>query len=379
MKEEIANNQRESNFELLRIVAMFGIVLFHYSDHGCSDITYDNALTVNTAFEYFCRIGGGLGNCIFMIMTGYFMSKSEFRIKKLVKIWGQVFFYSVLSYIIACSLEVTYFNKKNFIEALLPITSNQYWYFTAYVIVLIMSPVINLAFEKLEKKMLLLLMVGLLYFFSIMPMFGYYSTVSDDRIGIMVLLYTIGAYIRKYNAKKTKVGFRIELFVATIMLFLLSGFSICYDKISILRLHSEYRFSLIWGIEKTPIIIFSTVVFLVFKNLDMGFKKVINWVAASAFGVYLLHMNIWTTNIIWNTICRTKKYYQSSMMIIHVLLCCVMIYIVCTGVDKIRIYFFERPIENAVMDTNSIKPKVILGIACLVIVMILLYICSLRL
>lgn len=53
-------NKRETNFELLRIAAMFGIVLFHYSDHGCSDITYENALWQNAAFVYVCRIGGDL-------------------------------------------------------------------------------------------------------------------------------------------------------------------------------------------------------------------------------------------------------------------------------------------------------------------------------
>lgn len=163
------------------------------------------------------------------------------------------------------------------------------------------------------------------------------------------------------------------------MLFLLSGYSICYDKIGLLRLHSEYRFNLIWGIEKAPIIIFSTVFFLVFKNLNIGFNKLINWVAASAFGVYLLHMNNWTTNIIWNKICRTKDYYQSSMMIIHVLVCCALIYIVCTGVDKIRIYCIEQPIENAAININSIKSKVTFGLAGIVAIVAVLYISSLKL
>lgn len=38
MKKTIT--KRESNFELLRIIAMIGIILFHYSDHGCNDISF---------------------------------------------------------------------------------------------------------------------------------------------------------------------------------------------------------------------------------------------------------------------------------------------------------------------------------------------------
>ena len=379
MEIQKKNNQRESNFELLRIVAMFGIVLFHYSDHGCGDITYDNALAVNAMFEYFCRIGGGLGNCIFMILTGYFMSKSEFKVKKLVKIWSQVFFYSVLSYIVACSIEVTCLVKKDFIEALLPITSNQYWYFTAYIIIFFMSPAINIAFERLDKMYILIIMAGLLYFFSIMPVLGYYSVISNDRIGVMVLLYAIGAYIRKYHSEKSRVSLRIELFVTIILLILISSCIIFYDKFSILQSFFGDRFSLVWGIEKTPIIIFSTVVFLVFKNLNIGSHSIINWIAASAFGVYLIHMNNWTTNIIWDKICRTKDYYQSLNMIAHVLICCVLIYIICTGIDKVRIYIIERPLEKAACNISKIKSKVTVGIACVVIVMIVIYISGLRL
>ena len=84
--------ERASNFELLRIIVMFGIVLFHYSDHSCNDITYANALPSNTVFEYFCRIGGGLGNCVFMILSGYFMLKSQFKLNpylwKTLADWG---------------------------------------------------------------------------------------------------------------------------------------------------------------------------------------------------------------------------------------------------------------------------------------------------
>lgn len=120
------DTKRESNFELLRIIAMIGIILFHYSDHGCNDISFGNALSINVAFEYVTRIGGGVGNCIFMLLTGYFMSQSKFRINKLLKIWGEVFFYSFFSYIVAVWIKVTYFTKIDFLTSLLPITSNQY-------------------------------------------------------------------------------------------------------------------------------------------------------------------------------------------------------------------------------------------------------------
>ena len=53
------SKERMSNFELLRIVAMIGIVFFHYSDHGCASITVSNSLDSNYIFQSLFRIGGG--------------------------------------------------------------------------------------------------------------------------------------------------------------------------------------------------------------------------------------------------------------------------------------------------------------------------------
>lgn len=362
--------KRESNFELLRIIAMLGIVLFHYSDHGCNDISYDNALAINNAFECFCRIGGGLGNCVFMILTGYFMSKTQFRIRKLLKVWTQVVFYSVLSYIVACSLELTYFSGKDFLNAWMPITSNQYWYFTAYIIIYFISPIINCAVDNIEKKQIGIVICALFWFFSVLPTCGYNYTTSNNRIGVMVLLYFLGAYIRKYHFERKRKELLIESALAVLLLLLLSGFSIFYEKSSFLQSLATNRFDLIWGIEKIYIIVFSALIFLVFKNIRMRVNRTINWIAASAFGVYLLHMNNWTTNIIWDVICRAKDYYQSSYMIAHVIFCSLLIYAVCTIIDKFRIYFVAKPVENAIDNISKKRSKVIIAVVSIVIIIV---------
>ena len=64
---EIPMKERLSNFELLRILAMFAIILFHYSDHGCYDMTPFNSDNDNFIFQSLFRFGGGWGNCIFYL------------------------------------------------------------------------------------------------------------------------------------------------------------------------------------------------------------------------------------------------------------------------------------------------------------------------
>lgn len=346
---------RSSNFELLRIFAMIGIIFFHYSDHGCNSINYDNALAVNTAFEYISRIGGGLGNCLFMILTGYFCSKSVFRLNRLYKVWGQVFFYSVFSYLVACELGRV-FSAKEFFEVLTPITSNQYWYFTAYVIVIAFSPLLNAGFAILNKKQMLAVLLLLGYFFSVMPTLGFYTAISQNRIGVMIFLYCIGGYIRFFHSAKSKKSLVIEFFSALIVFLVLAFFML------------KGKFDYVWGIEKAPIILLSVIVFLVFKNLNIANCKFINWVAASCFGVYLIHMNNYTTYFIWDNLLHTTNFYLSKYMIPYVIFSVSMIFILATLIDKVREYI-EYWFISAITNFRCIQSKIVL-IVCLTLTLV---------
>lgn len=335
---------RESNFELLRIMLMIGIIFFHYSDVGCSDLDYSNGLVINTAFERMFEIGGGIGNCSFMILTGYFLSKSNFRFEKLLKLWGQVFFYSVGLYLLSIWMGLHSFDKNSFKQVLFPITSNQYWYFTAYVIIFFLSPAMNVAVERLEKRQIIVMMLAMTWFFSLITLKGYYSSISDNRIGTMALLYLIGAYIRKYYSPKSRRAMRIEATAAVVLFDFLTFFCVFFDKYTWLANIVPRRRDLVWGIEKTPVIVLSALIFLVFKNIDVKLNRLINWLAGSTFGVYLLHVNVYIGRFIWFNLCKTTDYYMRCDMILHNIICVLLIFSVATITDKLRIYLLERPI-----------------------------------
>lgn len=307
------------------------------------------------------------------------MSKSEFKIAKLVKTWGQVFFYSVCSYILAICLEIVYFDRNDLVQTILPITSNQYWYFSAYIVVFIFSPIINLMFEKFDKKKIVFILIAAGYFFSIMPTFGYFQTTSNDRIGVMFVLYGIGAFVRKYYSEKNKKCLYVEIGISIILFAAYSCFAIFYDNFHSLPSFLNSRFCMVWGIEKISIILFSLIVFLVFKNIDLRYSRVINWIAASTFGVYLLHMNNWTTGYIWSNLCRTRDYYTSKYMILHAMICCGLIFIVCVAIDKIRMYMVEKPVEKSIMLIKENKSKMVLAFYFVLVVVVVINVYRMRL
>lgn len=81
-----------------------------------------------------------------------------------------------------------------------------------------------------------------------------------------------------------------------------------------------------------------------FKNLNIGYSKVINTIAASAYGVLLIHANSDTMRQwLWKDTLRNVDFLNSNLLVIHAVCSVIGIYIICTVIDMIRIKFIERP------------------------------------
>lgn len=90
--------QRNSNIELLRIIAMLMIVAHHYvTDSLPSYYLSDgpNKWLSELLYSY-----GKTGVNIFVLITGYYMVNMSFSIKRPLKIIGQVWFYSAMTLLV---------------------------------------------------------------------------------------------------------------------------------------------------------------------------------------------------------------------------------------------------------------------------------------
>ena len=92
--------KRDSNIELLRIISMFIIVVHHAFQHG---VWIDNSYTLagGVVRELFYGSLGSIGNWLFILISGYYISEKSFSWKKFFRLWGEIFFYSVIIAVIA--------------------------------------------------------------------------------------------------------------------------------------------------------------------------------------------------------------------------------------------------------------------------------------
>ena len=84
---------RDSNYELLRIVSMLFIITWHILIHGM--VLYRTSGSVNFSFNFLFMIIVVHVN-LFMLITGYYQSKSEFKLKKVISFLIHIAFYILI-------------------------------------------------------------------------------------------------------------------------------------------------------------------------------------------------------------------------------------------------------------------------------------------
>ena len=128
MKEE-----RQSNFELMRIVATFFIVMWHVLVHG---------MLLEDIGEPFAFISKVL--CSIMIvhvnslifLTGYFScEKKEVKQKKVLKLLGEGWFYKVLIFLIIFLTGILSFTKIEIFHELSPLDFRHYWLLCSFIFI----------------------------------------------------------------------------------------------------------------------------------------------------------------------------------------------------------------------------------------------------
>ena len=189
---------RLSNFEIVRIIAMCFVVISHYAQHGLSQALNTN----NAIFDFFAmylHTFGQIGVALFVLLTGYFMIDKVFNIKHVFSIALETIIYSWSILLILLIFLKDYVTPKMIYMSLLPISTNQYWFVTTYLILYILIPLLNKLFNTLDKQTLSRYLCLLAVLWCIFPAIGFKIHFAESYITTFIYLYFIGAYIKRYS------------------------------------------------------------------------------------------------------------------------------------------------------------------------------------
>ena len=96
------SSKRDSNLESLRIVSMLLIVGSHYAYHGAWPASAP--LAAGRLFLQFLTLGNIGLNC-FVMITGYFLVDSTFKLRSVLRIAGAAVFYLVALLLISRAVD----------------------------------------------------------------------------------------------------------------------------------------------------------------------------------------------------------------------------------------------------------------------------------
>lgn len=322
-------SNRESKFELLRIVSMFGIVLLHAYGQF-----YGNARGVNLFSGVLINSVFNVGVSLFAIISGYFGIKLSGR--KLFNLWSQVLIYSVMSVILKGLLLQT-LSIKEFIRACFPVSSGAYWYVTAYVLLLLFSKYINLVIENMGKQELERLLLLLFTVFSVVPTIIQIHVMQHGGKGLsnVLLMYMIGRYIRLY----AKQSYQKRKLIVAYVVFLTLEFSLNYI-LSLLKggvgVYAPFARDC-----SILIVILAVITFLLFREFKVE-SRIINVVSKHTLAVYLFEGTI---RCVLEQFLDLKIYATKWYLVGILVLYTIAVMIIAIGIEVLRVLIIS-PILN---------------------------------
>lgn len=331
--------ERNYGLDLFKIFCMIFIIGYHFSEYGNVNINCSMPLTFGWNVLAIPRAIGGNFDCGFMLISGYFLYKSKFKAKTVFRLWLQVWFYSIV-FGTVCYFLGTSFSMSNLITMLFPVTFNQYWYFSTYIVIYLFFPFFNKLIDSLNKEQHGWFVILGLVLTSVIPTLTRANwLIGTNSITLFVFLYFVGAYINKYKISVSKN----KISMAVVIALLLEIVSV-YAMRKVYELTGVDNFTyFVWGTQKTLTVATSVLLFLFFKDLKVKPSKLITFVSSSVFGVYLFHMSRLNTYI-FPVIFDDSKTYDTFLILPQLIVAIVAIFIVGILIDRIRMIVFEKPV-----------------------------------
>lgn len=336
------SHYRKSNFEVLRILSMYGIVIHHLIAH--SGFTWSQfKVTPEKIWLMSVMPLGKIGVATFVLITGYFTYRHNPKIKSLLRIITTTGFYSILLYIIAnFTIPGATVTPQSFFQSVFPIISNIYWFVTAYFFLNLFIPYLNILAERMTVKQYLLLLAVMIFLICGPPYLMYYgiSVYGYNDAVVMILFWFTGAFIRKYeryiNVSSWFLLFCLVILIIGDFLFHFWGFNLGVEHPKI------YIYTLNIGMYNYSFFSFvvAIVIFLLFKNMKIKPNFLINYAASGVFAVYLIHENPYLVNLIFHDFVHFTKIKDLPTMIYQTFTIPAVIMFVCLLIEYARLIMF---------------------------------------
>ena len=347
---------RNSNLELYRIIVMLLIVAHHYVvNSGLISVLKESNDFISSSVMLLFGAWGKTGINCFLLITGYFMCKSCFTLKKLLKLYLQIAFYGLTIYCIFCLSGHESITPFKLFWSIWPIKSISLGFTSCFLIFYLFIPILNVLVNSMSQILHKYLVILLITIFSLLPTVPRIS-MTHNYVTWFMALYFIASYIRIYgifpNVSHKQWGM---LAIASVLIGSLSVLfmSFCY-RLGYIGAFEPYFF--ISDSNKILSVVIAVCSFMFFKEMKIQQSRIINIVGASTFGVLLIHANSDTMRRwLWQETVDCVGHFGDSVMWTFGYSCVsvLVIFIVCSAIEVFRAKLIEPKLFELIYDKSK--------------------------
>lgn len=346
--------KRSSNIELFRIIVMFLILCGHYVFNSSLLTQFWGSVSAPTLFYSMFGMWGKVGINCFVLITGYFMCTSSITFRKFLKLYLELIFYSVIIWLIFVIAGKSQFSILDLFLKLTPfwkIESDNFG--SAYMVWWLFIPFLNILIRNMGRQVHLRLVFLSILVFTLIPLLPF-GSIAVNPICWFSVLYLIASYIRLYPSFIVK-GSDAKFWGGMTLLFM--ALSLFGTMLTFMYANDNFTFGPYWLVmdSNAPFaLLIGVSSFLFFKNIKLRHSNVVNRIAATTFGILLIHsccedMKQW----LWEDVVNTSAH---CMQFWYAILVCIVIFALCSFIDWMRIITIEKYVFN-LFDKRTVLKK----------------------
>lgn len=363
----MATRTRDWRFEALRLLSMFFIVATHFSVALFADqrlgagIFHAVSGGWKAAAEGSLSMFGQTGVTIFVLISAWFLTLSHRSPKgRFVRLWLYVVFYSVGIWIVMAiitpllHLSEPIYSVRTVLSVAFPLLFRQYWFMTAFAVMILAGPFLNMLLDHLTQRQTLLLIAGTFFVVFLWPLINPASYYFTDPL-YLITLYLIGSYCRRYSESIPRIsGLTAVLISCACYLVCVAGSRLVATPGARNLGYAGNLFSSGPGAVPFLGVISGIAIFLwvaqkTVKPANPGIiGRIVNFLSPATLGIYLLHENWMIKPYWWQAVLSYPRPATALGEIGAAMLALILSYLILTVVSLLLTKLVVAPVTHAV-------------------------------
>ncbi len=295
--------ERNSGIELLKIIAIFLIIISHISQAWTNNSGSMSGYVIDLAefslsnpdqsfILYLFQQFGTLGNGVFFICSAWFLIDSKKRYgKKIVTLLMEVWAVSVVFLAAVLLTKTVDINGTTILRCILPSTFCNNWYITYYCLFLAIVPYLNAVIDRLPQKKHLVFVLYIIVLDVVVESFttawaNYIPSLSIDK---WILVYFVIAYMKMYLpdfSSSTKMNAILLLLGTGVYAICVAYNTFGFTKNSIIVILLNG-----WRVRRFYLYVIAIALFNLFRKIKLR-SSLINRISGYSLLIYIIHENL---------------------------------------------------------------------------------------